>query len=332
MNPHTRAISDLGTEPRFGRVSMTTFGQISPRFMKGGDEDVFFGPNSEANLKRDTQNAGVDPSIMGGLGFVPKSNPHSRWGTVWVWVTKDWRNVLTNRGMKDIAAHHAAGPAGTNEDTMKDMSTEALVEAVVGGAKPEVLLERALNEGGFVIGAHGLEKPKTGILIQPDHEYFMGASSSPSHIVVTGVAGDMITYRQYPYTKDLRVQKWIGTDLIMTGTQTWLKSGRGAHHPELERSLQNLMAGKPSNMTVHAEDFRPIEVQVKPKSPTMTVDKLWYEVERTPPHYSSRSSMKLPDGSEVLEIGAQYGDLAALKADHRFHFVKFEFDKHPEDY
>ncbi len=100
-----------------------------------------------------------------------------------------------------------------------------------------------VNEVRGVIGGKGLQKLKK-IAIFKDHEYYIGASSSPEHIVVTKVTDDAIHYRKSPYKKELRVERWVGEDLIAKGTATWLKSGYVKYQPERAKRLRAAMAGK----------------------------------------------------------------------------------------
>ena len=109
----TRTISSLAPTQRFREMSASTFNTVSARYLKGRPDDVFFGPNSIENLYRHTTAAGVDPTLMHGLGFRAKSNPGGKWGTVWMWVTLPYeREVLTNRGMQDIAARMGGTATG----------------------------------------------------------------------------------------------------------------------------------------------------------------------------------------------------------------------------
>lgn len=113
---------------------------------------------------------------------------------------------------------------------------------------------------GLVIGPKGLEKPQK-INIVPNREYFMGASSSPSHIVVTKADDKMITYRKYPYASDQKIQRWIGEDLIAKGTKTWLSGPYAKYHPETVKSLRDLIRGG-KGKKVNPKDFEHVSVQL----------------------------------------------------------------------
>jgi len=102
------------------------------------------------------------------------------------------------------------------------------------------------------------------MVILPNSEYYIGASSSPDHIVVTKVDDRMIHYYKYPYKKELRIEKPIGMDLIRQGVTTWLKSGYKKYHPELARSLQANLDGKKGSQNGKAklQDYQYVEVEI----------------------------------------------------------------------
>jgi hypothetical protein len=82
-------------------------------------------------------------------------------------------------------------------------------------------LARRYGRAGFRIGAGGLEKPKA-IRLTPGHIYAMGASSSPSLIIVDSIAGDAIRYRNRSGDQaEKRIERWIGEDLIAQGEATF---------------------------------------------------------------------------------------------------------------
>jgi hypothetical protein len=131
--------------------------------------------------------------------------------------------------------------------------------------------ESALEEGGiYTIGGGGMRRI-TGneIRIQPNHEYWLGASSSPTHIIVTKVDDDWIYFRYAynPLKGERRENRLIGTDLIATGTSTWVKSGYAKYYPELARALKLLLAGKPSPLKTDWHDYIDIDVAVGPSTP-----------------------------------------------------------------
>lgn len=101
-----------------------------------------------------------------------------------------------------------------------------------------------LNERGYSIGGSGLVEVKDKILILPNSEYYLGASSSPTHIIVVSVNNNVITYRSSPYDRDQRIETWIGKDLITKGTEIWLKSGYAKYSKDTSKTLRANLQGK----------------------------------------------------------------------------------------
>ena len=57
----------------------------------------------------------------------------------------------------------------------------------------------------YQITGNGLERvPKNKIVPVVGMVVYMGSSSSPDRAIVTGVENGIITYRKYPYVKDIR--------------------------------------------------------------------------------------------------------------------------------
>jgi hypothetical protein len=169
----------------------------------------------------------------------------------------------------------------------------------------------SVNEGDvFAIGGRGLRKLETGgIHLQPNHEYYMGASSSPSHIIVTKVTDNDVTYFAYPYRKAQKLQRPIADDLIRQGTETWLKSGYVQHFPQLAKVFQNLLAGKKSRLKADVKDFQYVVVMAKPVSGKPIDNENWYAAEE----YGNVAGFP-----EELEITMPRHKLDDLKKDRRF--------------
>lgn len=74
-----------------------------------------------------------------------------------------------------------------------------------------------LREEVLVIGSGGLRK-QTGIKIFPNSVYYIGASTSPSMILVTDVSGDRYTYASYPYNQTRTGSLRYDMGLIADGT------------------------------------------------------------------------------------------------------------------
>ena len=135
-----------------------------------------------------------------------------------------------------------------------------------------------IHEGPtYKIGAGGLE-PLSGeeIQIVPGGTYHLGASSSPDHIIVTKVDDRFITYRKYPYEKDLRIEKNIGADLIKTGIQNWLKSGYQTYQPKTAKIYKQVLAGgKPKIEKLSDYKFYDVTIQGEPGVDVYGAAKEW---------------------------------------------------------
>ena len=170
--------------------------------------------------------------------------------------------------------------------------------------------------GRFVIGAGGLEAPSgKQINIQPNRSYWLGASTSPKHIFVTGVTDDTITFREYPYNKDQRIQAWIGRDLIQKGTTTHLQHYSKFMDPGLKASLTDMLnggKGKPEKLS----DHQPVDVLVKP-APGHEGEDLWYAAER----YGGVGGLEIK-GVMHYDIATDGARLKELKKDKKFTIVK----------
>lgn len=171
-------------------------------------------------------------------------------------------------------------------------------------------LEQVVEARGFRITDRGLEKPRTGITIQSDTEYYLGASSSPKHIIVVSANDEWIEYVQEPdYKKKIRIERWVGEDLIMQGVETWLRTWGGESYPWVratKASLEAMLKGG-KGKTTKVSDFYPIEVKVKPVG--KTPQKAWNDAER----YGG-----VAGGEDYLLIDMKQGGLDELKKDKRF--------------
>jgi len=93
---------------------------------------------------------------------------------------------------------------------------------------------------------------------------YMGASSSPDGIFITGIDDKYIHYLKYPYTgTPFKIENSIGRDLIRQGLDTWLSSGYVRYHPDTAKKLQKILDGKtvaPDDI----KDYRYVSVEVQP--------------------------------------------------------------------
>lgn len=163
------------------------------------------------------------------------------------------------------------------------------------------------------------------ILIQPKTFYYMGASSSPSRVLVMDADDKKITYRNYPYKHDAFIERKAGQDLIHQGVMTFLKSGYtkypwGKHEAEGFRKLLN---GKKIQQ-VDPTDWVRISVDVLPGKGYEGRD-MWREAETYGNVAGSdagegvlgfQSSKNSPPVKYEIEMFR--GDLDRLKKDKRF--------------
>lgn len=194
-------------------------------------------------------------------------------------------------------------------------------------------VEGLLGEEMFSITGGGLVPLQNKIMIQPNVQYHMGASSSPSKIFVTKVTKDAIHYLNYPYYKqqERRMQLGIAQDMISRGVSTFLKSGY-VKYPwgkKLAKRYRDLMAGKkvkPEKLS----DFDRIRVFVSPGEGYAKQD-LWRDAEQ----YGSVAGRRIDgktdgfhwakdDYSMLYVIETIKKDLAAIKKDKRFKIEKVE--------
>jgi len=192
-----------------------------------------------------------------------------------------------------------------------------------------------LAETIYEIGAGGLRPIKTsGILIQPNVTYHMGASSSPHKIFVTKVDDRMIYYRSYPFYRgrEARIDRGIGTDLILQGVNTFMKSGYGKYPwgKATIRKYKSLLAGKkvkPEDL----KDYQRIKVTVGPGKGYEGKD-LWREAESHGYGVGGRRVEGMTDGfpwmkndnSSVYEIEMDKKSLPGLKKDKRFKILSIK--------
>lgn len=193
----------------------------------------------------------------------------------------------------------------------KPFSREA-VERVVGAV---------VAAGGYSIGPGGLEKNTSGgsMTLQEGAMYALGASSSPSLVVLTSVSEDTVKYKVWPFDgADRGLASWIARDLLSKGTATYLKM-RGAQmakfDPDLKRSMESLLKGGKGRKE-KLSDYEPVTIHAEA---TIEGD-LWYQAEA----YGNVGSYTDDDGKTVYEISTQRRELDRVKADKNFKVVKVE--------
>jgi len=174
-------------------------------------------------------------------------------------------------------------------------------------------IDESMLSERFVIGSQGLQKPKSGVTLQANCEYYLGASSSPSHIIVTKVGDEYIEYVQGPtYKEKRRMERWIAEDLIIKGTETWLDQWGKQPYPWVKEAVKNFRAvlsgGK--GKTVKPEDFYQVRATVAAADGS-DVFKLWRDAER----YGGVGGK---NDKSALIIDMRQGDIDDLKKDKKF--------------
>ena len=127
--------------------------------------------------------------------------------------------------------------------------------------KLDAVLSKGKKAQGMRIGPGGLEETSK-IHMQPNTIYYMGASSSPDMVIVTSVNDRVIKFRKYPFKSDQSIERWIGEDLIASGSKRWLSSGYVKYNPEVARSLKSMLSGG-RGKTVKPKDYEPLEITVQ---------------------------------------------------------------------
>jgi len=126
---------------------------------------------------------------------------------------------------------------------MKQKITKSLLKKII---KEEIQI---LKEAQYSLGGGGMKKlGDEKILILPNTEYYMGASSSPDRILVKAIDDNFITFSSYPFKKYRKIETPIGKHLIQTGTEAFIKL-RGKYFPEESKSFKANLAGKKGSRT-----------------------------------------------------------------------------------
>ena len=157
-----------------------------------------------------------------------------------------------------------------------------------------------------VIGASGL-RPLAGhnIYIGVGSQYYIGASSSPKHVVITHLVGDNVYYRNSPYTTDIQCPRDIFCDLAECGCKTWLSFYGKLDHP-LAGTIRNVLAGQAVE-AVNPIDLQRVFALVRPISP---MSDAWHEFEAKFAGAIGGDISAESDG--VFEVWCDRGALAQL--------------------
>lgn len=167
---------------------------------------------------------------------------------------------------------------------------------------------------GYAIGPGGLTPTESGITLQKGAMYGLGASSSPSLVILTEVSDSKVKYLTYPFNgSPLSLEAWIAKDLLTKGTRTWLKS-HGKYQPKTRSSMESLLKGG-KGRTENLNDWKEITVQAIAAEPGKDE---W----RTAEQYGNVGGIDSDEHGEIYEIEAFQKDLADIKKDKRLKVLK----------
>lgn len=169
----------------------------------------------------------------------------------------------------------------------------------------------------YSIGAGGLRKlGPSKIKLLPNHAYYLGASSSPSRVIVTSVGENRFTYRSFPYQgRDIAIEAAIGLDLIEQGCRTRHAMTK-VFAPEEAAWLARVLDGGPGEPDDPAR-WVPVRWRVQPVKPYKGDPWYWAE------EYGGVGGVETDNGY-AYEIDGYMKDAAALAADPRFVIVSTE--------
>ena len=164
-----------------------------------------------------------------------------------------------------------------------------------------------------IIGPGGLGPLQSGITLQPNTLYWIGASSSPTMIIVTNVTDKAIEYFD-PYRKTpMRVERWIGEDLITKGSKRWLATyGQVPGWKTYAKSIASMLSGGPGKKE-KLSDWERVRVTVKRK-PAFRGEDLWRVAER----YGNVAGIEDADGDQLYEIEGFRRSVMEVKKDPHF--------------
>jgi hypothetical protein len=144
--------------------------------------------------------------------------------------------------------------------------------------------------------------------------YGMGASSSPSLVILTEVSDEKVKYLDYPFNGSPRsIEAWIAKDLLTKGTRTWLKT-YGKYDPKLKSSMESLLGGG-KGRSENLNDWKQITVQAVAADPGSDE---W----RTAEEYGNVAGLDSKEHGMIYEIETFQKSLAEIKKDKRLKVLK----------
>lgn len=155
---------------------------------------------------------------------------------------------------------------GKNRNPVQDASGYDVLDANPIEENIKKLLKTLVKEEIFSIMGGSLQE-LNNVRLLPNSEYYMGASTSPMHIVVTKVDEKWIYYRtdSSEYKKDLNIELPIGKDLIYKGTKTYLNRYMNYLDAKTKKTFENNLKGKlgPNNGKMKPELFQNVMVKIE---------------------------------------------------------------------
>ena len=158
----------------------------------------------------------------------------------------------------------------------------------------------------FVIGASG-PRPIGGhnIYIGTGAQYYVGASSSPSHVVITRLTSYAVYYRQSPYETDIYSSLDSFRDLAERGCKTWLAS-HAKYDTPLVHTIRKVLDGQAPE-PVNAEDLQRVFAIIRP---TAELPDAWHQFEEQFSELIGGDISAECDGG--FEVWCDRGDLSKL--------------------
>lgn len=170
------------------------------------------------------------------------------------------------------------------------------------------------SAAGYRIGPSGLEDTESGITLQKGAMYGLGASSSPTLVILTDVSDTKVKYVAYPFDgSPLSMEAWIAKDLLARGTRTWLKT-HGQYDSKRRSSMESLLKGG-KGRTEKLSDWKKIVVEAVSSEPGKDE---WRAAEE----YGNVAGINSDEHDEVYEIETFQKELPEIKKDKRLKILK----------
>lgn len=168
---------------------------------------------------------------------------------------------------------------------------------------------------GYVIGPRGLQEPESGITLQKGAMYGLGASSSPSLVILTDVSDTKVKYVTYPFSgSPLTMEAWIAKDLLAKGTRTYLRNGGSYIDKKLKSSMESLLKGG-KGISENMNDWKQVTIQAVAAEPGKDE---WRAAEE----YGNVGGLDDPEHGMIYEIESFNSEVPKIKKDKRLKVLK----------